>query len=220
MVKLVVHGDVKATCTQRILILLEELDLKYQFKHVDLRKKEQKDEKFMQMQPFGKIPVVEYGDRVLFESRAIMRYIAKNNRDEEFDLYGDVYTDIWMEAESQNFNPPASKIVSELVFKKWAGSKPDDDIVEKETENLEKVLDVYNKVLENRDYISGDNYTIADITYIPYAYQLLKCGLKETIKKRENVYAWLKRIMRRPAVRAVLEGKIPVEEDEDDDEDN
>ena len=139
MVKVNVYGDIKATCTQRVLVLLEELSLKYEIKPVDLSKGEQRGEEFMKLQPFGKVPAVEYDDRVLFESRSILRYIAKNNND-IVDLLGDVDTDIWLEVESQNYNPHVSKIVNEKLFKKWRGEKPDQEVVQNELEMLNQMI--------------------------------------------------------------------------------
>jgi glutathione S-transferase len=205
MVNVEVYGDFKATCTQRVLILLEELNLKYSVKKVDLMKGEQKDPEYLKLNPFGKVPAIEYGDRTLFESRSILRYIAKNNVEIE-DLLGDTDTDLWLEVESQNFNPPASKIVYEKVFKKWFDEtqKPDEAVLLESVKQLEKVLDVYEERLGNHNYISGDNYTIADISHIPYINQLLRCGYKELFKSRTNVYKWVKRIIKRENVQYVL----------------
>jgi len=213
MVQLNVYGYSKATCTQRVLILLEELDLKYNFKEIDLVKGEQKGEDYLKLQPFGKVPVVEYGEKTLFESRSILRYIARNNRD-PVDMLGDVYVDMWLEVESQNFNPPASKIVYEKMFKD-KNDEQDQELMKAEAKRLAEVLDVYEKRLETQDYIAGDSYSIADISHIPYAYCLLKCGYKELFKSRSNVYEWLKRIMRRPAVKMVLDGKFGHDQDEE-----
>ena len=207
MVELTVYGDAKATCTQRILILLEELELKYTLEKVDLAKGEQKSEEFLKMNPFGKVPVVKYGDKVLFESRAIMRYIARNNA-ETVDLYPDVQADVWMEVESQTFNPSISKIVYEKMFKKWKGEKADDEIVEKCLEELEGVLDIYEEQLQGKEYIGGDSFTIADIAHIPYAYYFLKAGYKSVLKQRPTVYSWLKKIVQRPVVKKVLGGDL------------
>lgn len=205
MVNVEVYGDVKATCTQRVLILLEELNLKYSMKKVDLMKGEQKDPEYLKLNPFGKVPAIEYGDRTLFESRSILRYIAKNNLEIE-DLLGDTDSDLWLEVESQHFNPPASKIVYEKVFKKWFDEtqKPDEDVLLESVKELEKVLDIYEERLGNHNYISGDNYTIADISHIPYINQLLRCGYKELFKSRTNVYKWVKRIIKRENVQYVL----------------
>lgn len=207
MVELTVYGNAKATCTQRILILLEELELKYTLQPIDLEKGEHKTEEFMEMNPFGKVPVVKYGEKTLFESRAIMRYIARNNKDIK-DLYPDVNTDVWMEVESQSFNPHISKIVSEKMFKKWKGEEADDEVVELSLEKLEEVLDIYEEHLEKSEYIAGDNFTIADIAHIPYAYYFLKAGYKHVLKRRVKVYSWLKKIVQRPIVKRVLGGEM------------
>jgi len=207
MVELTVYGSAKSTCTQRILILLEELDLKYTLQPIDLGKGEHKTPEFVAMNPFGKVPVVKYGDKTLFESRAIMRYIATNNRDVQ-DLYPDVNADVWMEVESQLFNPHISKIVSEKMFKKWKGEPADDEVVEESLEKLEEVLDIYEEHLEKSEYIAGDSFTIADIAHIPYAYYFLKAGYKNVLKRRVKVYSWLKKIVQRPIVKRVLGGEM------------
>jgi len=203
MVQVNVYGDAKATCTQRVLILLEELSLKYDMRPVDLSKGEQRGEEFMKLQPFGKVPALEYDDRVLFESRSILRYVAKNNND-IVDLLGDADTDIWLEVESQNYNPHVSKIVNERLFKKWRGEKPDMTIVENELKALEAVLDVYERRLSDVSFIGGDHFSIADISHIPYTNYMLRCGYKELYKSRPNVYRWVKQIIKRPSVKSLV----------------
>jgi glutathione S-transferase len=204
MVKLHLYGDTRATCTQKVLILLEELSVKYSFEPIDILKGEHKTPEFLELQPFGVIPAMIYGDRTLFESRSILRYIAKNNTDIE-DFFGDVDVDIWLEAESQNYNPAISKIVNEKLFKKWRGEECDDKIVEDALLQLEKVLDIYENRLSTFDFIGGNSYSIADISHIPYTNYLLKCGYKSIFKSRPHVYKWLKRIMKRDNVKLVLE---------------
>jgi glutathione S-transferase len=205
MVQLEVYGDPHAMCTQKILILLEELNLKYDLKSVDLSKGEQKSEEFLKLNPFGKIPAVKYGSRDLFESRSILRYIAKNNVEIE-DLLGDIEVDIWLESEGQNYNPLVSKIIYEKVFKKLYNNdeKPNEELVEKLLKELEDILDIYESRLKNVSYIGGDKFSIADISHIPYTNYMLRIGYKEMYKSRPNVYKWLKRIMKRDSVKYVL----------------
>jgi glutathione S-transferase len=189
------------------LILLEELELKYNFNTVDIMNCEQKSEEFLTMQPFGKVPVVKYGDKTIFESRSIMRYIARANQDIE-DFYGDYRVDMWLEAEAQNYNAHVETIVGEKMFKKWKNEEVDQNALDKAVLEFEKVLDVYEKHMEGKKYIAGDEYSIADMSHIPYTYYFLKCGYKDIVKKRPNVYNWLKRIIKREAVRKVLEGEL------------
>ncbi|NDC96394.1 hypothetical protein EB118_16250 [bacterium] len=201
MVSLTLYGNKKAACTQKILILLEELNLKYTLENIDLTKGEHKTESYLKLQPFGKVPVITYHEDTIFESRSILRYIALNNKEIK-DLLGDVYCDVWLEAESQNFNPPISKIVYEKLFK---NEKPDESIISNNLKQLESVLDVYEKRLASVQYIGGEEYSIADISHIPYIHYFLKAGYKSVLKSRPNVYNWLKKIMKRDAVRHVLE---------------
>lgn len=207
MVKLVVYGNERATCSQRVLILLEELELKYSFKNIDLKKGEQKEADYLVKHPFGKVPFVEYGNHNIFESRSILRYISKMNveEDESSNLYGDVNVDVWLEVESQYYNPLVSKIVYE---KMWKTGPPDNQVIEESLKELEKVLDVYENQLSKNEYISGSLFSIADISNIPYTYYMLKCGYKDLYKSRPNVYNWLKKMMRRESVRRVLEGTV------------
>ena len=129
-------------------------------------------------------------------------------------MYGGTDVDIWLEAESQNYNPPASKIVYEKVFKKWRGESADMDVVKRSVEELERVLDVYEKRLETVPYIAGDEFSIADISHIPYTNLLLKCGYKSLYKDRPNVYRWLKRIIKRDSVQYIINQTPDVEEKE------
>jgi glutathione S-transferase len=209
--KIILYGNKFATCTQRLLILLEELELKYDFENVDLNSGEQKSTGFRKMNPFGKIPAMKYKEsedseeKILFESRSILRYIS-NKYSDTVDLYPNVYTDIWLEAESQNYNPPISKLVYELVFKKLASDEPEMEVVSKCKDELEKVLDIYNDHLKYSKYIAGNTFTIADISHIPYTNYLIKTSpeMKELFKSKRHVYHWWKKISLRPSVAMAL----------------
>jgi len=205
MVQLEVYGDPNSMCTQKILILLEELNLKYDLKRVDLAKNENNSDEFLELNPFGKVPAVKYGSRSLFESRSILRYIAKNNVEIE-DLLGDIEVDVWLECEGQNYNPLVSKIIYERVFKKLYNKdeKSDEEVVDKLLKDLEKVLDIYEDRLKRVAYIGGDTFSIADISHIPYTNYMLRVGYKDMYKSRPNVYKWLKRIMKRDSVKYIL----------------
>jgi glutathione S-transferase len=209
MVKLVVYGNKIATCTQRVLILLEELNLKYELRELDLMKGHQKDPRYLTLQPFGKVPAVVYGDYRLFESRSILRYIAKNNTDDtDLTLNGHPYVDMWLEIESQNFNPPISKYIYEKVFKKWKDPEaiPDETILTSSLDELSSVLDVYEKRLEESKYIGGSSFSIADISHLPYLHMFVNIGEenKKFIKKYPHVYKWYKRMLMKDSVKEVL----------------
>lgn len=209
MVKLTLYGTKIATCTQRILILLEELNLKYELREIDLMKGQQKDPRYLSLQPFGKVPAIVYGDHKLFESRSILRYISKHNTEDiDLTLNDSPYVDMWLEVESQNFNPHISKFIYEKVFKKWKDPEAviDETVVNSALEDLGKVFDIYETRLQESKYIGGNSFSIADISHIPYLYMFVNAGseYKIFLKKYPHVYKWYKRMLMRDSVKDVL----------------
>lgn len=205
-----IYGDKKAPCTQRVLILFEELGLEYEIVPVSLQKDEHRTKKFLSLNPFGKVPVVKYTssgeEKTLLESRSILRYVATKH-DGESDFYPNVYSDVWLEAEAQNLNPLLSAIVYEKISKKLKGESSDESVIDKAMLQLKGVFDVFDERLENSDYLSGGDFSIADISAIPYMRMFVRCGsaFKEELKSRKHLYKWLKRVCNRPAVKKVLQ---------------
>lgn len=203
MVRLVVYGDKNTPCTQTVLILLEELQLKYDLQSVSLKEGENKEETFLKLNPFGKVPVVEYDEYVIFESRSILRFISKNNTDiVDLTLNDSVNVDMWLEVESNNFNPPVGKIIYERLF----NESPSESVIRDSMNSLKKVLEVYEERLSNHKYIGGEEFSIADIPHISYVNSLLKCGseYKRFLKNYPNMYKWLKRVFNRESVKIVM----------------
>jgi len=63
--------------SHRVELFLTLLDLPYEFIYVDLPKKAQKEAAFLARNPRGQVPVIEDGDITLYDSTAILVYLAK-----------------------------------------------------------------------------------------------------------------------------------------------
>jgi glutathione S-transferase len=66
----------------KITLTLEELGLKYATQRVDITKNEQKQPWFLEINPNGRVPALKDGDLRIFESGAIMLYLADKYDDE------------------------------------------------------------------------------------------------------------------------------------------
>jgi len=66
-----------AMATSRVLVTILEKELPYELILVDIAKGEQKREDYKKLQPFGKVPVLDDDGFVIFESRAICKYLAR-----------------------------------------------------------------------------------------------------------------------------------------------
>jgi glutathione S-transferase len=178
--------------------------VEYELVTVDLMKGEHKSPEHLKLQPFGAIPVLEDGDLRMFESRAIARYIANKWANQGTDLLGKTekqraLAETWLEVEGQNYNPPVSKIVYELVFKQWSKQEADPKVVEAESAKLEKVLDVYEAHLSKNQYLAGDEFTLADLSHLPYTDLLLQTDAGKGFLRRAHLKAWWERISSRPS---------------------
>ncbi|KAF9231923.1 thioredoxin-like protein [Melanogaster broomeanus] len=71
------HGFPISTCTRLVALICKEKEIPCELIVVDLTKGEQKSPALMQHQPFGVIPYIDDDGFILYESRAICRYLVK-----------------------------------------------------------------------------------------------------------------------------------------------
>jgi len=210
-----VYGLAMSTCTQRVLTTLTEKGLKFELKAVDFSAGEHKSAKYLEeKQPFGVIPVLidEDGFKI-YESRAICRYLELKYKGKGTELIPskDVHAQGLFEQaasiETSYFDPHASAIVFERVFKKMKGlGEPDEARVASLKEQLNAKLDVYEKILSKQPYLAGQEFTLADLFHLPYGAWLVKLG-EDFFESRPNVKKWWDKITSRPSWKAVQEMK-------------
>ncbi|KAG6897266.1 hypothetical protein C0992_002918 [Termitomyces sp. T32_za158] len=117
------YGSPRSTCTQRVVTVLLEKQVPFEVIAVDLAQGEHKSPAYLEKQPFGQIPYIDDDGFILYESRAICRYIATKYADQGTKL---IPTDLKQyalfeqaaSAEQSNFDASASAAVFENVFKK------------------------------------------------------------------------------------------------------
>ncbi|CAK7348273.1 unnamed protein product [Dovyalis caffra] len=202
------HGSVVSTNTQRVLATLYEKEVEYELVNVNLGAGEHKKEPHISLNPFGLVPGAVDGDLKLFESRAITQYVAHQyaSKGTQLGAAGSGYATIlvWQEVEAHQFDPSASKLVWEQVFKPIFGLATDAALVAETEVTLGKVLDVYEARLSQSKYLAGDSFTLADLHHLPNIQALLRTPSKKLFDSRPHVSAWVASITGRPAWGKVL----------------
>jgi glutathione S-transferase len=206
--KMKLYGIASSTCTGRVLLSLFEKEVEdFELVIVNVRKGEGKKPEYLKLQPFGLIPVLEDGDLTLYESRAIIRYIANKYEGQGTALYGKdikgrAKVDQWLEVEGQNFN---SAIRSSL----GVVSKPpiDEVLLTEAIGKLGKVLDIYEDHLSKTQYLAGDFFSLADLSHMTTGWKLFDKYKQGSIlfEGRPHVKAWWENISSRPAFKKLLE---------------
>jgi glutathione S-transferase len=163
----------------------------------------------MNRHPWGKIPVITFSDGLtLYESRAICRYLARKYSfpllPPDSDIEAAALFDQAEGAEMFYFAVPAGRIAFEEFAKKFMGLPPNDAVVADALESVANFFDVVERLLQYKDYMTGNEFTLVDISYIPLIQRLFACGCGNVILSRTAVSAWWDRCMSRPAIQQML----------------
>lgn len=140
-------------------VTLEELGLAYTLHPIDLSAKEQKSPEFLKINPNGRIPAIVDDGFAVFESGAIMLYLAeKTGRLIPSDAQGRSRVVQWLMFQMGGIGPMMGQ--ANVFHRYWPDRiQPVIDRYQSETARLFGVLDGH---LANNEWLAGD-YSIADI---------------------------------------------------------
>ncbi len=189
----------------KVAILLEELGLPYTTHLVKLSEGDQFKPEFLAISPNAKMPaIVDHdveGDPVsVFESGAIMIYLAeKTGRFLPQEALARKELLEWMFWQVGNQGPMAGQLSH---FKNYAPEGQDYGF-KRYLGEYERNLAVLERRLEDRDWILGEAYTIADMIAFPWVFIAKPLGA--SLDDFPKVAAWRGRIKERPAVRRAID---------------
>ncbi|MDP8999247.1 MAG: glutathione binding-like protein [Myxococcota bacterium] len=186
-----------STCTRKVLTALAETNTPYELSVVDFAKGEHKQEPHLSRQPFGQIPAIDDDGFALFESRAICRYLSEkaDNKLTPRDAKQRALMEQWLSVEQSNFSPNAMKFIAHYVFKR----EQEPAALEAATAMLEKTYAALSVPLAKNVFLVGDQFTVADIGYLPYIEYMTGTPAMATLEKYPHVLAWWNRASKRPS---------------------
>ena len=193
-------------------IMLEEIGLPYEPHLVDIGKNESWTPEFLSLNPNGKIPAIIDPDGPggrplgLFESGAILVYLAeKTGKLLPADPAARYETLQWVFFQMAAIGPMFGQLG---FFHRFAGREiPDKRPLERYRAESERLLKVLEERLAGRDWIMGEDYTIADVSMLGWVRNLVgfyEAGDLVGYDRLVHVPAWLERGLARPAVQRGL----------------
>ena len=196
----------------KVSILLEELGLAYEPHLVDIGQNETWTPDYLSLNPNGKIPAIIDPDGPggkplpLFESGAILVYLAeKTGRFLPADPAARYETLQWVFFQMAAIGPMFGQVG---FFHKFAGREFEDKRPrDRYVAESRRLLGVLEGRLEGRDWIMGQDYTIADIASLGWVRNLIgfyEAGDLVGFADFPRVAAWLERGLARPAVQRGL----------------
>ena len=184
---------------RKISIMLEEIGINYTVFPVNIGKDDQFQPNFLKISPNNKIPAIvdkENNNYSLFESGAILMYLAeksgmlinKSNSDEYFR------TIEWVMWQMGGVGPMFGQVHHFVKYNKGKSNYAEERYF-KEANRLYRVMD---DRLSKHQYISGKEYSIADVSIWPWT---ARFDWQEIdINDYSNVTRWYKEMVDRPAV--------------------
>jgi glutathione S-transferase len=178
------------------ILTVYELNAPVDLVFVDLQKQEQIQPAFLKKNPNHRVPVLEDGDFHLWESRAIMQYLADKTPGQTIyptELRARADVNRWLFWSGQHFAPAIGIFFYENLIKGMIGRGAPDPIELKRGESLfhefAAVLDAH---LAERQWISGTSLTLADLS-IAAAYGCAAPG-KAPVAGYASLQKWFARM--------------------------
>ncbi len=185
----------------KVALLLEETGLAYEAIPVDTRKGEQHLPAFTALNPNAKLPAIVDGDAVVFDSNAILLYLAE--RTGQFlpadtpRLRGELYS--WLMFIATGVGPYSGQAVH---FRHYA-PEPKDYPVQRYLFEAERHWSILDERLGRQQFLVGDGYTIVDMAMFGWARALPHIIGEDAWAKLPNVKRLVDWIGARPAVERV-----------------
>jgi glutathione S-transferase len=150
----------------KVLAVAEQLGLEYKVRLVDLTKGEQNTPAFTALNPNQRMPVLEEDGFVLWESGAIMQYLASKKPDKELlpsDPRRRADVTRWQCWDLAHWEPACATLIFERVVKQvFQMGEPDPAEIAKGEERFHRFAAVLDGHLKDRKFIADDRLTVAD----------------------------------------------------------
>mmetsp|Transcript_43560 Transcript_43560/g.114489 ORF Transcript_43560/g.114489 Transcript_43560/m.114489 type:complete len:259 (+) Transcript_43560:40-816(+) len=188
------------TCSRRAIAACVEAGAQFRFVPIHLAKGEHKQARYITLQPYGKVPAWRDADGFdLFESRAIMRHVAKGTPlIPVHDAKALALMEQWISVEQSHFQPVFLPIYSMRVLKTMPLDEARCQQLSTELEVTLNLMEEHLK-LSGQPYLANASFTLADLTHLCYFQVFDAAGLQDLLESRPALAHWWARCSSRPA---------------------
>lgn len=204
-----IWGRTTSSNVKKVLWLADELKLTYERIGADMKFGEIDTPEYRVLNPNARVPTIEDGDFVLWESNSIMRYLCMKYGGEAFypsDPAARASIDCWLDWQLSTVIPVDVPVFWGTI--RTPPEKRDKAAIAAGAVKLAAVWKVLDTELEKRDYAAGDRFSIADIALGILAYRVFANPFI-THPDLPRLLAWLDRMRTRPPFKKWVD--VPLE---------
>jgi len=171
---------------RKVHAVANELGIQLETQTLDLRAGEQRTPEYLALNPNGKVPTLVDGDTVLWESNAIMCYLAGKGDTELWPKSAKRYDILrWMFWESNHLTSALNRLFFQKFFNR---DNPDQGIIDRATKDFRKYAEVLDANLARNAYVTGDTLTLADFA-IGAGFGYIQ-PLELPVEGLDNIHRW------------------------------
>jgi glutathione S-transferase len=196
-------GRLTSANVQKVVWTLEELGLDYERIDVGGRHGGNDTPEYLAMNPNGLVPTLRDGDLTLWESHAIVRYLAASYGAGTLwteDARERAMVDQWTDWTATTFQPPWIDVFWKVV--RTPVERQDEEAIGKAIAATERCLDMMSARLAKAPFLGGERLTYADIVAGVSLYRWTT--MKIDRKSFASVEAWHARLGERPPFRKAV----------------
>ena len=186
--------------SRRVQVVAVYLELSVELALINLPQGDQRTADFLALNPTGRIPVLQDGDFVLWESNAIMQYLASQVSTPLWPDDAQQRADImrWQSWQLAHWAKGCQPLNYERLVKKVLQlGEPDPQVEQQALKTFHKEAQVLNAHLANREYLVNNTLTLADFSVagdLTYA-----VSAQFPLGEYPHIRAWYDRIEALPA---------------------
>lgn len=194
------YGFAGSPNTWKVRAAAEHIGVPIEFIVVDLGKGEQRKPEFLKINPTGRTPALVDGDFKLWESTAIMQYIASKKKTDLWPDDAKTRAEImqWQSWQLQHWSAACSPLLFERLVKKFFNlGPPDPAVVAKAEEAFRKDGATLDAHLGRHSYLVADRLTLADFSVASYLFHGEATSMP--IAEFKNLQRWFGEVSALPA---------------------
>ena len=202
-----VWGRLTSVNVQKVVWTADELGLAFERREAGGAHGVVDTPEYRRMNPNGLVPVIEDDGFVLWESNAIVRYLAATHGAGTLwpdDARRRADIDRWMEWQSTTFTPAMRDAFLQTV--RVPAEKRDPAVIEASRAASEKAAAILDAHLAGREFVAGDAFSPADIVLGCAAHRWLHLPIAR--EPRPQLERWYAALSIRPGARQVVETPV------------
>jgi glutathione S-transferase len=197
------YGFPPSPNTWKVRAVAAHLGLRPDFEFVDLTRGQSRIAEFLALNPTGRTPVLVDGDFTLWESNAIMQYLASRTPNALWPNEARIRADImrWQSWQLAHWSKEGCEplLFERLVKKIMNLGAPDPAVVAKGTENFHREARVLDAHLAKQSYLVGKEPTLADFSVAAPLFHAQAAELP--LAPYPHIRDWFERVSALPAWR-------------------